>query len=76
MRVLIIEDERKTVAFLSKGLSEAGYIVDTEANGEEGLFLVLSKHYDLMSLPSLDGKFRWHWMKQARKCWSAGMNAI
>lgn len=59
MRLLIIEDERKTAAFLSKGLSEAGYIVDTEANGEEGLFLVLSKHYDLIildvMLPDRDG---------------------
>lgn len=59
MRILVIEDERKTAAFLNKGLSESGFIVDTEGNGEEGLFLALSKDYDLIildvMLPDRDG---------------------
>jgi len=59
MRILIIEDERKTAAFLNKGLSESGFVVDTEENGEQGLFLALSKDYDLIildvMLPGRDG---------------------
>ena len=59
MRILIIEDEKKTAAFLFKGLSESGFIVDTEENGEHGLLLALSKDYDLLildvMLPGRDG---------------------
>lgn len=59
MRILVIEDERKTAAFLNKGLSESGFVVDTEGNGEEGLFLALNKDYDLIildvMLPGCDG---------------------
>lgn len=59
MRILIIEDETKTAAFLSKGLTESGFVVDTEENGEEGLLLALSKSYDLIildvMLPGRDG---------------------
>ena len=28
MRILVIEDEKKTAAFLAKGLREAGFAVD------------------------------------------------
>lgn len=59
MRILIVEDEKKTAAFLSKGLSEAGFIVDVEENGEQGLLLALGKDYDLVvldvMLPGRDG---------------------
>lgn len=59
MHILIIEDERKTAAFLNKGLSESGFVVDTEENGEQGLLLALSKNYDLLildvMLPGRDG---------------------
>jgi two-component system copper resistance phosphate regulon response regulator CusR len=59
MRILIIEDERKTAAFLNKGLSESGFVVDTEENGEQGLLLALGKDYDLIildvMLPGRDG---------------------
>lgn len=59
MRILIIEDERKTTAFLNKGLSESGFVVDTEENGEQGLLLALGKDYDLIildvMLPGRDG---------------------
>ncbi len=59
MRILIVEDEKKTVEFLRKGLTEAGFIVDAEKNGQQGLLLALSKDYDLMildvMLPGRDG---------------------
>jgi DNA-binding response OmpR family regulator len=33
MRVLIVEDEPKTIAYLKKGLSEEGYVVDYAKDG-------------------------------------------
>jgi two-component system copper resistance phosphate regulon response regulator CusR len=59
MRLLMVEDDRKTAAFLSKGLSENGFIVDIAGNGEEGLLLVRRREYDLIildvMLPERDG---------------------
>ena len=34
MRILVIEDEKKTAAFLAKGLREAGFAVDLALDGE------------------------------------------
>ncbi|MBV9575659.1 MAG: heavy metal response regulator transcription factor [Gammaproteobacteria bacterium] len=50
MRILIVEDEPKTAAYLHKGLSENGFNVDQAANGEDGLFLALNHYYDLIIL--------------------------
>jgi DNA-binding response OmpR family regulator len=36
VRILIIEDEKKTAAFLAKGLREAGFGVDIASDGETG----------------------------------------
>jgi len=59
MRILIVEDEAKTAAYLSKGLTEHGYVVDVASNGIEGLHLATSGPYDLIlldvMLPGLDG---------------------
>jgi two-component system copper resistance phosphate regulon response regulator CusR len=59
MHVLIIEDEKKTSSFLSKGLTESGYIVDTTEDGDEGLLMALDINYDLIildvMLPGRDG---------------------
>ena len=59
MHILIIEDEKKTASFLKKGLSEAGYVVDTSEDGDEGLLLALDIDYDLIildvMLPERDG---------------------
>lgn len=59
MRILIIEDEHKTAAYLKKGLSENQFIVDTADNGREGLHLATSSPYDLIildiMLPKMDG---------------------
>jgi len=59
MRILIVEDERKTAAYLQKGLSESGFVVDHASNGEEGLYLATHHQYDLVildvMLPKLDG---------------------
>lgn len=59
MRILIIEDERKTAAYLSEGLKDSGYIVNMANDGIEGLFLASEHEYDLIildvMLPKLDG---------------------
>lgn len=59
MRILIAEDEKKTAAFLSKGLREAGYGVDVAADGETALTLAGGGGFDLaivdVMLPKRDG---------------------
>jgi two-component system copper resistance phosphate regulon response regulator CusR len=39
MRILIVDDERKTAAYLRQGLAEHGFVVDTAAEGDDGLHL-------------------------------------
>ncbi len=59
MRILVIEDEKKTAAFLAKGLREDGFSVDVAKDGETGLKLALEKRHDLLivdvMLPKKDG---------------------
>ena len=71
MHVLIIEDEKKTSSFLSKGLTESGYIVDTTEDGDEGLLMALDINYDLIildvMLPGRDGWSILSTLRQAGK---------
>ena len=39
MRILIVEDEPKTAAYIRKGLSEHAFVVDVADNGIDGLHL-------------------------------------
>src|SRR5579862_2035748 len=59
MRILVVEDEQKTSAYLNKGLSESGFIVDIASDGVDGLHLATNHAYDLIildiMLPKLDG---------------------
>jgi two-component system copper resistance phosphate regulon response regulator CusR len=59
MRILIIEDEGKTAAYLQKGLTENGYVVDVADNGIDGAHLAQTQDYDLIlldvMLPGIDG---------------------
>jgi two-component system copper resistance phosphate regulon response regulator CusR len=59
MRLLIVEDEPKTGAYLRKGLGEHGYTVDVARTGTDGLHLALENDYDVIlldvMLPGLDG---------------------
>jgi two-component system, OmpR family, copper resistance phosphate regulon response regulator CusR len=59
MNILIIEDELKALAYLQKGLTEAGFSVDTARDGESGLTAARTMEYsaiicDVM-LPRRDG---------------------
>ena len=42
MRLLVIEDEPKTVDYLKRGLEESGFVVDTARTGTDGLHLALT----------------------------------
>jgi two-component system copper resistance phosphate regulon response regulator CusR len=59
MRILVIEDEKKTAAFLAKGLREAGFAVDLALDGETGLKLARATKFGLLiidvMLPNKDG---------------------
>jgi len=59
MRVLVVEDEKKLVESLKKGLAEHAYAVDAAYNGEDGLLLAGMNPYDVIildiSLPKMDG---------------------
>jgi two-component system, OmpR family, response regulator len=59
MKVLLIEDDVKTTAYVKRGLEEHGHVVDTAATGRDGLFLAAGEAYDVMivdrMLPGLDG---------------------
>ncbi|MBP1748597.1 MAG: heavy metal response regulator transcription factor [Deltaproteobacteria bacterium] len=59
MRILIIEDEKKTNQYLVKGFTEHGFVVDAAYTGEEGLHLAKTGDYDVIildvMLPDTDG---------------------
>ena len=67
MRILIVEDEPKTGAYLKQGLAEAGYVTDLAANGTDGAHLGVHEDYDLVvldvMLPGIDG---WQVLKALR----------
>ncbi|WP_407214834.1 copper/silver response regulator transcription factor SilR [Enterobacter kobei] len=59
MKILIVEDEIKTGEYLSKGLTEAGFVVDHADNGLTGYHLAMTAEYDLVildiMLPDVNG---------------------
>ena len=59
MRLLVVEDEVKLAAYLRKGLTEEGFVVDVAHNGVDGLHLAMECDYDLLvldaMLPGIDG---------------------
>ena len=58
MRILVIEDEAKTAAYLRQGLTESGFTVEVCVNGEDGLRQALAVDNDLIIL---DVMFRRNW---------------
>lgn len=59
MRVLVVEDEKKTASFIRRALQAEGFAVDAVHNGEEGLVAALTTPYDAIvldiMLPGRDG---------------------
>jgi two-component system, OmpR family, copper resistance phosphate regulon response regulator CusR len=60
MKILLIEDERKTIQYIKKGLEENGYEVDTAEDGKSGKNLAFRNQYNLIItdviLPELNGR--------------------
>ena len=59
MHALIIEDDRAIADFVARGLREAGFAVDTAADGDEGLSAAIDQQPDViiidLMLPKRDG---------------------
>jgi two-component system copper resistance phosphate regulon response regulator CusR len=68
MRILIVEDERKTAAYLKQGLAENGFVVEVCASGEDGLHSALTTEHDLIILDvMLPGRDGWFILSALRK---------
>jgi two-component system copper resistance phosphate regulon response regulator CusR len=68
MKILVVEDEAKTAAYLAKGLTENGYTVNRAGNGEEGFQLAAGGGYDLLILDvMLPGKDGWSVLEDLRR---------
>jgi two-component system OmpR family response regulator len=59
MRILLVEDDAETAAYVAKGLREEGHGVDVATTGSDGLHLAVEGRFDLLivdrMLPELDG---------------------
>lgn len=59
MKVLLIEDDPETAAYIARGLREHGHVVDIAATGQDGLFLATGGGHHVLvvdrMLPGLDG---------------------
>ncbi len=59
MRILIVEDEVKTAAYMSKGFTENGFVVDVAQDGADGQHMARTQDYDMVILdvmmPRSDG---------------------
>lgn len=69
MRVLLVEDDHELAARLAAGLAQAGMVVDTARDGDEGCYLGCTETYDAavldIGLPRRDGvSVLRHWREQ------------
>ena len=59
MKLLIVEDDKESAAYLKRALVEVGHTVDHAADGRDGLMLAAGETYDVVildrMLPSVDG---------------------
>lgn len=59
MRILLVEDDAKTAAYVARGLRESGQSVEISHDGKDGLFRMTHEDFDLAivdrMLPQLDG---------------------
>ncbi len=67
-KLLVVEDEAKTAAYLMKGLSENDFVVDTCNDGTEALYLASESAYDLLILDiQLPGRDGWSVLSELRR---------
>lgn len=59
MRILVVEDDTETSAYISQGFDEEGHVVESLADGRDGLTQAMGEAYDILivdrMLPGLDG---------------------
>jgi two-component system OmpR family response regulator len=59
MRVLVIEDDKRTADYILKGLTQAGHVAEGLEDGRDGLSRAVSERHDVIvldrMLPGLDG---------------------
>jgi two-component system OmpR family response regulator len=59
LKVLVLEDEPDTAAYVKRGLSEAGHVVDVCTDGRDAFHLASDESYDVMivdrMVPGMDG---------------------
>src|SRR6202162_5073156 len=59
MKLLLVEDDQETGAYLKRALTEAGHVVDRSRKGRDGLHLAVGETYDVIvldrMLPEIDG---------------------
>src|SRR5258706_2392146 len=68
MRILVVEGGTKTAAYLCKGLTENGFVVDVAHNGGDGEHLAQTQDYDLILLDvMLPGSDGWTILKSLRR---------
>jgi two-component system copper resistance phosphate regulon response regulator CusR len=68
MKILVVEDEKKSALYLEKGLREADHDVDVAEDGDTGLKKAISGEYDLIILDvMLPGRDGWSVMSEMRK---------
>jgi two-component system copper resistance phosphate regulon response regulator CusR len=67
-KLLVVEDEAKTAAYLRKGLSENDFVVDTCHDGKEALCLASESAYDLLILDiQMPGRDGWSVLSELRR---------
>lgn len=67
MKLLIVEDEPKTSAYLQKGFSENGFVVDVANSGVDGLDQAWTGQYDAIVLDvMLPGQDGWQVLSRLR----------
>jgi DNA-binding response OmpR family regulator len=70
MHILVVEDDLRIAAFVTRGLEESGYTVTVTHDGEDGFLAARYTDYDLivldLMLPKMDG------IEVARKLRAAG----
>ena len=59
VKILLIEDDRETADYVSRGLREQGHVIDHVENGRDGLFRAGDGGYDVLvvdrMLPGIEG---------------------
>jgi two-component system copper resistance phosphate regulon response regulator CusR len=70
MKILLIEDEVKTLQYIKKGLEENGYDIDTAEDGATGKSLALGQVYSLIIsdiiMPGLNGRELCQQLREAK----------